>query len=209
MSIAALLLMLAPAAQDDAPAETSSQSAREASRCDMFPAAVPDSRTYGGASDCYLKDIRAKPLWRDLPDKHIQTMRFTFLHGHLFFFRTVQIETRANGKGRLVLKGENFRMKNRLKNGLIRSRYVPLSVEDMQRIETLVAASGTFDHDIGTWDGDELYLHCQTLDMERANADGYRFSSINIGCNHPAKLMPLVEEVARLAKLKWDQGVYR
>ncbi len=45
-------------------------------------------------------------------------------------------------------------------------------------------------------------MHCQTLDMERVNAAGYRVSVVNIGCNQPKKLTPFVDEVVRLAKMK-------
>ena len=72
----------------------------------------------------------------------------------------------------------------------------------MSKLNALAAQSGVWEFDIGSWDGDELYMHCQLLEMERANRAGYNYSSVNIGCNHPAKLMPLVDEVVRLAELE-------
>ncbi|MFN3864077.1 MAG: hypothetical protein ACK4RT_07330 [Erythrobacter sp.] len=81
----------------------------------------------------------------------------------------------------------------------------------MARLSALAQQSGTFDHAVGTWDrsaeGEEgIYLHCQTLDMERVDAGGYRLSSANIGCNRPARLMPLVDEVIRLADIGMVRG---
>lgn len=42
--------------------------------------------------------------------------------------------------------------------------------------------------------------------MERADPAGYRFSSINIGCKRPAALMPLIDEVIRLADVGMVRG---
>ncbi|MDJ0641687.1 MAG: hypothetical protein QNJ15_02615 [Erythrobacter sp.] len=181
------------------------------SHCGSFPAAVRESRSYGGMSDCYLRDIGQEPLWRGAPEGSVQVMRFSFLHGHALFFRTVRIDTLSDGTGVLTYDGEDRAMPRtasglRRPSGPIPKRVVSLSAEQMTRIEELVAGSGTFEHDIGTWDGEDLYLHCQTLDMERVNADGYRFSSVNIGCNHPRKLKPLVDEIATLAGMEIING---
>lgn len=202
-----IALALAPvpgaaATTSDATVDATPDTSSGASRCGTFPAEIRTSAGYGGMSDCLLRDISAEPLWRGLPNGSVQTLRFTFLQGHFAFFRTVQIDSYPGGEGRLVLDGENFRLRPTSKNGRIDQTRVRLSVESMDRLNDLIEQSGTFDHDIGTWDSDAIYLHCQTLDMERINAEGYRFSSINIGCNHPAKLMPLVNEVARLAELE-------
>ncbi|HMT44283.1 MAG TPA: hypothetical protein PKA59_06990, partial [Chakrabartia sp.] len=70
-------------------------------------------------------------------------------------------------------------------------------------VNRLAVESGTFDFAAGSWDDmQEVYVHCQLLEMERADASGYRYSSINIGCNQPKKLMPFVEHVMALAKIK-------
>ena len=73
-----------------------------------------------------------------------------------------------------------------------------MSAQDWDEIDRLAGASGTFDFDVGSWDDEEIYLHCQSLAMERANHAGYRFSSVNIGCNRPEKLAPLVAKVIDL-----------
>lgn len=176
----------------------------EASECGTFPASVRRYTIYGGMSDCYLSRIGEKPLWRDLAEDHVQTLRFTFVHGHALFFRSVRIDTLPDGSGRMVVDGTNRRASIRQESKRIGPHTVQLSGEEMAQIDRLVAQPGTFEHEIGTWDktdGDTLYMHCQTLDLERADADGYRTSSVNIGCNHPNKLMPLIEEIVRLAGL--------
>lgn len=184
----------------------------EASHCGSFPLAVRESRSYGGMSDCYLRDIGQEPIWRALPEDTVETMRFSFLHGHGLFFRTVRIDRFADGTGLLLYDGEDLSMPRSVSGerrpaGRIAQRRVRLTDAQMARIQELAEASGTFEHEIGSWDDDEqIYLHCQTLDMERINAEGYRFSSINIGCNHPRKLKPLVDEIATLAGMEIING---
>jgi hypothetical protein len=197
MPLSAFLLMLTPLAAEEVPVE--------ASACGTFPAAVRNTSIYGGMSDCYLSEIGEKPLWRDLPDDHIQTLRFTFVHGHSLFFRSVRIETLPDGRGKMVVDGTNQRRTVRQKSKRIGPRTIRLSAEEIAEIDRLVAESGTFDYEVGSWDntsGDTIYMHCQTLDLERADENGYRTSSVNIGCNRPKKLMPLVDEIVRLAGLE-------
>ncbi len=126
-------------------------------------------------------------------------MRFVFTEGHGAFFRVITITARPNGDADLRVSGaDRARQGGRTPS---RHRNVHLSVETMARISALAAQAGVWDFEVGSWDGEEIYLHCQLLEMERASATSYRYSSVNIGCNHPAKLMPLVDEVARVAGL--------
>ncbi|MEE4315554.1 MAG: hypothetical protein V2I74_01085, partial [Erythrobacter sp.] len=151
------------------------------------------------------------PLWQGLPDGAGQVMRFTFTSGHALFWRSVTITARPDGDGVLEVVGGDFARRD------IRSPWVDLkpkrrrlSRKSMAALNALAEQSGTFDHEVGTWhSGDPpgtIYLHCQTLELERADAAGYRFSSINIGCKRPAKLMLLVDEVIRLADIGMVRG---
>jgi hypothetical protein len=88
-------------------------------------------------------------------------------------------------------------------------RHIRLSAEDMRRITMLGEQSGVWEFEAGTWDetGDgSVFMHCQLLGMERADADDYCYSEVRIGCNKPRRLMPFVDEIARLAKLRTDKG---
>jgi len=117
-----------------------------------------------------------------------------------------------DGSGRLEVVGGGFKRRD------VRSLWVDLrpvrrrlSPEALAGLTALAEQSGTFDHAVGTWDQgpdgeEELFLHCQTLEMERVDAAGYRFSSVNIGCNQPQKLMPLVDEVIRLGGIGMVRG---
>jgi hypothetical protein len=53
-----------------------------------------------------------------------------------------------------------------------------------------------------------MYLHCEILEMERADTSGYRYSSVNISCNRPRKLEPLLDFVTGLVGLKMDRAAY-
>jgi hypothetical protein len=177
--------------------------------CRILPPNVRESAVYAGFSENRMCKAGLKPLWPGVPDGAAQVMRFTFSSGHALFWRSVTITALPDGTGRLEVVGGGFERRD------VRSPWVDLrpvrrrlSPEALATLTTLAEQSGTFDHEVGTWDrlrkanGDAiLYLHCQTLELERADAAGYRFSSVNIGCNRPDKLMPLVDEVIRLGNI--------
>jgi hypothetical protein len=86
-----------------------------------------------------------------------------------------------------------------------------LSPKALAKLAALADTSGTFDHAVGTWDREPdgeptLFVHCQTLTMERADAAGVRRSSVHIGCNRPDALMPLIDEVIRLGGIGMVRG---
>ncbi len=180
--------------------------------CQVMPSAVRDSLAYLGHSENRMCAAGLKPLWQGVPDGAAQVMRFTFSSGHAFFWRSVTITALPDGSGRLEVVGGGFKRRD------VRSRWVDLrpvrrrlSPEALAVLTALAEQSGTFDHATGTWDRradgeEEIFVHCQTLGMERADAGGYRFSSVNLGCNRPAKLMPLVDEVIRLADIGMVRG---
>lgn len=171
----------------------------EAEFCGIFP---PDMPFYGGFSGCRLKALRQPALWQGLPKGKQQVIRLTFTDGHMFFWRSVSITRMESGAGVLTVTGTSrpTRIRPRMPERVRRT--IKLSQADLDRIDQLAEAAGAFQFERGTWDDKEIYLHCQTLDMERVNADGYRVSVVNIGCNQPEKLMPFVDEVVRLAKMK-------
>ncbi len=176
--------------------------------CGIFP---PDMPFYGGWSGCNLKQLRQPALWRGLPEGAEQVIRLTFTDGHTFFWRSVTITRKADGTGLMTVLGTSRPTSIRPPMKEKVHRRMRLSPEDLARIDRLAEEAGTFDFERGTWDGtgddnEEIYMHCQTLDMERINAAGYRVSVVNIGCNQPKKLMPLVNEVVRLAKMKQGGG---
>lgn len=168
--------------------------------CGTYPQAVYEQTISAGWSDCDLKDVGEQPLWQNRLTQQSQVTRFVFTEGHGSFFRYVTITEFPDGTGELKTGGSD---RGRRAHAARRSR---LSSQQISNLNLLGAQSGAWEFDIGSWDGDEIYLHCQFLEMEKANSGGYRYSSVNIGCNHPPKLMPLVFEVARLARLKIVNG---
>ena len=175
--------------------------------CQMLPPAVGEAQVYSGHSASRMCEAGLKPLWQGVPEGAAQVMRFTFSSGHALFWRSVTITQLPDGSGRMEVVGGGFERRD------VRSPWVDLrpvrrrlSADALATLAALAQQSGTFDNAIGTWDeradGEaRIFLHCQTLDMERADPAGYRFSSINIGCNRPAALMPLIDEVIRLADI--------
>ncbi len=181
--------------------------AAQDSDCNLFPPPVTQAPVYSGYSASRMCAAGLKPLWQGLPDRADRVMRFTFSSGHSLFWRSVTITRRLDGTGMLEVVGGGRR------NHDDRSAWIDLRPERhrlrREQVAALVALadqSGSFDYEVGTWDrgadGEtDIFLHCQTLEMEQADAAGYRFSSVNIGCNQPTRLMPLVDEVIRLADL--------
>lgn len=174
--------------------------------CEIFPTQVRERAVYAGFSAKRMCEAGLTPLWQGLPDGAGQVMRFTFTSGHVLFWRSVTITQLPDGSGWLEVVGGGFERRD------VRSPWVDLrpvrqrlSAEALANLAALAEQTGTFDHAVGSWHAgdpaDVIYLHCQTLEMERADTAGYRFSSINIGCLRPAKLMPLVDEVIRLADI--------
>lgn len=176
--------------------------------CGIFPEAVHEQSIYGGFSDCTLAAYGEPPLWNGVPPGAVQVMRFSFTDGHFLFFRAVTITQRADGTAELVAIGSERRSGIRTPEKRLPARRMQLSAEQVARLNRLAEESATWQFEVGSWDGEGLYLHCQSLDMERANAEGYRFASVNIGCNQPAKLMPLIDEIAGLAGLQRDGGLF-
>jgi len=171
--------------------------------CGIYP---PDVPFYGGWSGCDLKRLRQPALWKGLPEGAQQVTRLTFTDGHVFFFRSVTITQFADGKGVVAVRGTSRPGPARPTMPAVVRRTIKLSTADLARIDQLAEQAGVFQFERGSWDGEELYMHCQTLDIERANAAGYRVSVVNIGCNQPKKLMPFVNEVVRLAKMKNNEN---
>lgn len=175
--------------------------------CEILPPDVQGVAVFTGHSVSRMCEAGLKPLWQGVPEGAVQVMRFTFTSGRNLFWRSVTITARPDGGGILEVVGGGFKRRD------VRSPWVDirkvrrrLSPEALAKLVALAEQSGTFDHAVGTWDrrtdGEtELFVHCQTLELERADAAGYRFSSVNIGCNRPDKLMPLVDEVIRLADI--------
>ncbi|WP_086607355.1 hypothetical protein [Erythrobacter donghaensis] len=185
--------------------------AAAADDCEILPPQVRERAVYAGFSAKRMCEAGLKPLWQGLPDGAGQVMRFTFTSGHDLFWRSVTITARPDGSGYLEVVGGGFVRRD------IRSPWVDLkpkrrrlSRKSMAALNTLAEQSGTFDYEVGTWHAgdppDTLYVHCQTLELERADAAGYRFSAVNIGCKRPEKLMPLVDEVIRLGGIGMVRG---
>ena len=171
-----------------------------AGSCGTYPKAVYEKTMSAGWSDCDLKKIGEQPLWEKLPSGHTTILRFVFTEGHGSFFRFVTISEHPDGTGQLKVGGGDRGKRARI------FRRSTLSSDQISTLNSLGSQSDAWKFDVGSWDGDEIYMHCQFLEMEKADAEGYRYSSINIGCNHPGKLMPFVNEVVRLSGLKSENG---
>lgn len=173
---------------------TASSQSPASDGCGIYPKAA-----YGW-SDCGLMNGGELPLWNEIPDGRTRITRFVFTEGHISFFRFITITEKANGTGELKVGGGGRKERTRV------FRRASLSHTQISELNDLAEQSGTWKFEFGSWDGDEIYMHCQLLEMERADAQGYRYSSVNIGCNHPNRLMPFVNEVVRLSGLKALEG---
>lgn len=162
--------------------------------CGIYPKAA-----YGW-SDCGLKNAGEQPLWKNVPKGPNRIMRFAFTEGHISFFRFITIIEQADGTGELKVGGGGRRERTRI------LRRASLSPAQISELNNLAEQSDAWKFEFGSWDSNEIYMHCQLLEMERADAKGYRYASVNIGCNHPNKLMPFVNEVIRLSGLKALEG---
>lgn len=189
----------------------------EAATCEIIPESVSQSSAYSGFAESRMCKAGLPALWKGLPEGVVSTMRFTFTSGHSMFFRTVTITEFTNGKNRLeVVGGGHVKRDVRTAWQDIRPVRRKLSAEDLASIRALTEETGAFEHEIGTWDkrdnNMEIFLHCQLLEMERMDAQGYRFSSVNIGCNRPKRLMPLVDEIisrGRIGMVRSNWAGYR
>ncbi len=165
--------------------------------CGMFS---QDVYSAGNASSgCELKRAGEKPLWQKqkmmTADDH-QIFRLVFSSGRDGSFRFVTLGKHADGKAYMISGGLDVQYRMPRKRWLRQKNAISLAQWD--EVSRLAATSGTFDHAIGTWDGDEIYMHCQSLSLEHVDLEGYRFSSVTIGCNRPEKLVPLVDKVISL-----------
>ncbi|HMT44040.1 MAG TPA: hypothetical protein PKA59_05770 [Chakrabartia sp.] len=168
---------------------------------DFFPPKVWSGFYYAGMGVSALEWVGEKPIWHGLEHGLVRQTRFVFTDGHPNKTRILHIRERDDGSGTLHVFSINEvpRKPKRIE----RRNIIKLDAASIATINRLAAESGTFDFEVGSWDDKEdIYVHCQTLQLERMDAGGYRYSSLNIGCNQPAKLMPLVEHVMALAGIK-------
>jgi len=174
-------------------------------RCGMYPAAVYEL-TYSAWADCRLRGVGEKPLWGGVTNpRYHQQARFTFNDGHMRYTKVINFVELSNGTGLIELKtvvpdDGQLDVRDR--------RRVKLSAQDVLRFNELARASDAWKFETGSWDGAEMYLHCEVLEMERADTSGYRYSSVNISCNRPRKLEPLLDFVTGLVGLKMDRAAY-
>jgi hypothetical protein len=180
--------------------------------CRIISPEVERSAVDAGYSSSRMCAAGLSPLWRGLryqlsglPDVFPVT-RFTFSDRHGLFWRSVEVTELPNGTGMMEIVGGGFTERSIGREWQDMSPTErPLSHRQMDRINGLIAASGTFDHAIATWDmndeGVAIFLDCQLLEMEQLAIRGYRFSSVNIGCHRPRRLMPLVDAVVELANI--------
>jgi hypothetical protein len=177
----------------------------QAGRCGMYPADVYEL-TYSAWADCRLRDVGEKPLWSGVTSpRYRQQARFTFNDGHMRYTKVINFVELANGTGLIELKtivpyGGQLDVRDR--------RRLKVSAQNVLRFNELARASDAWKFETGSWDGAEMYLHCEILEMERADTSGYRYSSVNISCNRPRKLEPLLDFVTGLVGLKMDRAAY-
>lgn len=179
---------------------TAAEKAEKPPFCGMYPPGISDAM-YGGFSACNLREIGAKPLWTGLDPKYRQQMRFTYTNGQRPGFRVIDVVERTDGTGSVRVR-ESWWKPGDLDVEVTADTSYRVSAADIAKLNALGETATVWKFPVGTWDKDEIYLHCDTLDMERIDAVGYRFSSINISCNHPRLLMPFLEHMAKLARLK-------
>ncbi len=191
-------------------AVASAAPAKNDEECDTYPLVV--HQTAGGWSDCDLKRGGEQPLWRGLSGKgFVRQIRFAFHSGRSFtdqtknYFTVIRLNERPDGTG--VAEHSKYVYIDGMK-GYWRSNKLrrDVSREDVAKLNKIGKESGNWDFATGSWDGDEIYIHCNFLEMERVDAQGYRYASVNYGCNRPAKLVPLVEHLTSLAKVRPDKN---
>jgi hypothetical protein len=139
-----------------------------------------------GWYDCEMKRGGELPLWKGGTDKqYVRQFRFAFKPGRQFtqpsrnFFRVIRFNERADGTGvveTVKYVGRDDRQGYR-RTG---AKRFAVSEEDTRKLNALGEQSGTWGFETGSWDGDEIYLHCSILEMERIDKDGYRYSSVKL-----------------------------
>jgi hypothetical protein len=162
------------------------------------PAATPSPPP--GA--CGVNDYGEHRLCLGARDRHIrQKMRLTFSAAFGRYVRVIDLVERDDGAA-------SIRLKTVTRDGeLAEWRSRRLDADDMARLEAVGEASGVWALPEQSWNGGGIFLHCEELAMERVTGAGYRSSQVNISCVQPEKLMPFVDLVVALARLKpWPGG---
>jgi hypothetical protein len=182
--------------------------ARANDECSFVPPALQNEVAVWGWSACRLKDWDEAPIWKQYEKKDAaRVTRLMFDDGRTQGVRFIRVIEKKDGRGTLVMRDtgpEDYGYRGKVveRANLIKR----LSVEEVREFNRLADASGTFDHVSGSWDDEEIFIHCDVLEMERIDGAGYRYSSVNISCNQPERLMPFVREVTRLAGIKPRHG---
>ena len=170
----------------------------------MFPPqAIEANENYRDWYGPELVQFGEKPLWVESDDAAgRETIRFTFIPGATLLrgrhTTVIRIET-EKGKARLIARTEiNDRGKRSNREVANKS----LSFAEVVKLQAFAEKAEPWKYPVGTWEKDEISIHCTELLMERRQRSSYAVSHILISCNQPDRLMPLVDYVAELAGQK-------
>lgn len=162
-----------------------------------YPEGVPTDHSH-----CDLRRVGEKPLWPALVRPNVfQQIRFCFSEGHSAYTKLIDFVEHSGGAAAIRLRTARYDAKTGLTVSSQKSRRLTLT--EVSTLNQLSLLSGAWKYRTGSWDGpDDFFIHCETLDMERATPSTYSFSSVAISCNQPEKLMPFVTYLTGLVELK-------
>ena len=173
----------------------------------MFPReAIEANENYRDWYGPELEGLGEKPLWIDSRDfSNREVIRFTFIPG------AALIKGRDTTIIRIEITGRKARLiaRTEVRDGQGRTirevAHKEISSTELATLRRLSEQAETWKYSVGDWEEQkegEISIHCTELLMERRQRSSYAVSHILISCNQPARLMPLVDYVAKLAGQK-------
>ena len=176
----------------------------------LFPPDVVETNDF--YADWYgpeLERLNEKPIWNDAAESEI--VRFTFLRGASLVRGVnsivIRIQKSKDGGATLLAKRRYI---DQGSSEIQTIRRIRLATTQVEKLDMLARQADLWRYRSGTWmeKDDDIYIHCTELIMERASGSEYSVSHNLVSCNQPIRLMPLVDYVAELAKLRPDQLFY-
>jgi hypothetical protein len=148
-----------------------------------------------------LEEMKEGPLWvDDRAAQSLDTFRFTFIPGAMRTTGRHATVIRIDVKERVASLVVRAQFNDRSKRTIRTIAEKLLSPAEIAKLKELADQADPWQFRVGTWEEpDQISIHCTELVMERRQSTNYAVSHILISCNHPNRLLPLVNYVAELA----------
>ncbi len=151
----------------------------------------------------------AEPLWGSATPRDSVRLLMARPHFRRDAYATISIDRRSEGAIGTLTRADRA---GGYEWAIHEQRRFPVSANQLAQLDALIAASRLWRNNPEFWvltDPDAICIHGVELVLERANAEGYRFSSANAQCTAPSDYKAVAAYMITLANEPVLQGWLR